>query len=162
MRVIQFKGAVLAMGMLIGACYVSICPLQTVSAQTATTGGLSGVISDASGAVVPNATVTVQNAGNGSQQVVQTNGDGRYTVSNLAPGLYKVSATTTGMQSETAQVTVLVGTTVGADIKVTPSGDKTVIEVTSTTLPLVDTENVAWLRPSMSSKSRNFPPQAAT
>lgn len=110
-------------------------------AQTAVTGALSGAVSDASGAVVPNATVTITNTGTGGTQTVMTNGEGRYTASNLAPGSYTISATATGLQSQTTQVNVLVGTTVPGDIRVTPSGDKTVIEVSASSVPLLQTQD---------------------
>ncbi len=101
------------------------------------------MVADASGAVVPNATVTIINAGTNATQITTTNAEGRYTASQLAPGTYKVSATSAGLQSQTTVVTVLVGTTLPADIKVTPTGDKTIVEVSASTLPLVDTQNVA-------------------
>lgn len=113
------------------------------TAQSAVTGAVSGLVTDATGAVVPNATVIVQNVGTDARIKLVTNAEGRYVAPQLAPGTYKISATTTGMQSETLQVAVLVGTTVPGDIKVTPTGDKTVVEVSSTSLPLVDTQNVA-------------------
>jgi hypothetical protein len=112
-------------------------------AQSAVTGGVSGVVTDATGAVVPNATVTVLNTGTDAKITVMSNAEGRYTASQLAPGTYKVSAALTGMQSPTLQVNVLVGTMIPGDIQVTPTGDKTVVEVSSTNLPLVDTQNVA-------------------
>lgn len=112
-------------------------------AQSAVTGGVSGVVTDATGAVVPNATVTVLNTGTDAKITVMSNAEGRYTASQLAPGTYKVSAALTGMQSATLQVNVLVGAMIPGDIQVTPTGDKTVVEVSSTNLPLVDTQNVA-------------------
>ena len=113
------------------------CP--TAYAQSAVTGAISGTVTDWHRAVVPNATVTVLNIGTNGKITVPTNGEGHYTASQLPPGTYKVAATATGMQSQTLQVAVLVGTTIPGDIKVTPTGDKTVVEVSSTSLPLVDT-----------------------
>ncbi len=143
MRVFQFKSAVLALSLLAAAGYVATSTAPAAHAQSMVTGALDGTVADASGAVVPNATVTITNTGTSASQTVLTNAEGRYSALSLTPGTYKISASVTGMQSSTSQVTVLVGTTVAADIKVTPTGDKTVIEVTSTSLPLVDTENVA-------------------
>lgn len=138
-----FKKFVLAVSLVAFAGFSVSLMEPTAVAQSAVTGAVSGVVTDATGAVVPNATVTVLNTGTNAKITVLTNADGRYTAPQLAPGSYKISATTAGMQSETLQVAVLVGATVPGDIKVTPTGDKTVVEVTSTSLPLVDTENVA-------------------
>ncbi len=143
MRFVRLQGVALALNLLAAAGLATLTVSPAAFAQSAVTGGLSGVVSDASGAVVPKAAVTIENAGTSAKQTVVTNDEGRYTVSQLPPGTYKVTASTAGMQSETVQVTVLVGTTVPGDIKVTPSGDKTVVEVLSTALPLVDTQNVA-------------------
>ena len=143
MRVVRLQSAALALGLLTFACLAMVAPAPVAYAQTAVTGAISGVVADATGAVVPGATVTVLNSGTNAKLVITTNAEGRYTAPQLAPGTYRVSATSAGLQSETTVVTVLVGTTLPADIKVTPSADKTVVEVNASTLPLVDTQNVA-------------------
>jgi hypothetical protein len=51
---------------------------------------LSGTVTDPSGAVVPNARVTIHNDANGQERTVQTNGSGAYTVTNLPAGDYTV------------------------------------------------------------------------
>ncbi len=104
MRVFRLQNAALALSLLAAAGFVAIKPSNVAYAQSAVTGGLSGVISDASGAVVPGATVTVVNTGTDAKITLVTNAEGRYTASQLPPGTYKVSATATGMQSETLQV----------------------------------------------------------
>jgi hypothetical protein len=143
MQFFRLQNAVLSLGLMACAGIVTMTEAPLACAQSAVTGAVSGVISDATGAVVPNASVTVVNTGTDAKQTVTSNAEGRYTVGLLPPGTYKITATSSGLQSETLQVSVLVGTTVPADIKVTPTGDKTVVEVTSTSLPLVDTQNVA-------------------
>ncbi|WP_058187509.1 TonB-dependent receptor [Terracidiphilus gabretensis] len=143
MRFIKLQGAALALSLLTFAGLAMVVSAPVAHAQTAVTGAISGVVADASGAVVPNATVTIINTGTNAKQVITTNAEGRYTASQLSPGTYKVSATSAGLQSETTVITVLVGTTLPADIKVTPTADKTIVEVSATTLPLVDTQNVA-------------------
>lgn len=143
MQTIRLQRAAIALSLLVSVCCFLTILNTPIQAQTAVTGALSGVVADASGAVVPNATVTITNAATGSARTLTTNGEGRFTASNLAPGPYTISAATSGLQSQTSQVNVLVGTTVAANIQVTPSGNKTVVEVTATSVPLLDTENVA-------------------
>lgn len=142
MRMFRLHSAILTLGLMAAAGVVTVAA-PAAYGQTTVTGALSGAVMDSTGAVVPNATVTISNTGTGAVMTVVTNAEGRYTVPNLTPGTYKVSATTTGMQSETSQINVLVGTTTPADIRVTPTGDKAVVEVTSTTTPLLDTQNIA-------------------
>ena len=53
---------------------------------------LSGVVTDSSGAVVPNAKVSIKNTANGDVRDVMTNNDGVYSAPNLLPGTYNVTA----------------------------------------------------------------------
>jgi len=87
--------------------------------------------------------VIIVNTGTDAKQTLKTNAEGRYTASNLDPGVYKITASAESLKSDTLQVSVILGTVVPGDIKVTPTGSNTVVEVTSTSLPLVDTQNVA-------------------
>ncbi|MGA2218265.1 MAG: carboxypeptidase regulatory-like domain-containing protein, partial [Terracidiphilus sp.] len=143
MRFIRLQNAVLALSLLAMTGLVATITAPIAHAQNAVTGAISGEVSDGSGAVVPGATVTVVDTSTNAQQVVKTNAEGRYTVASLKPGLYKVTASAESLKSDTLEVTVILGTLVPGDIKVTPTGNNTIVEVTSTSLPLVDTQNVA-------------------
>src|SRR3989442_4886586 len=60
-------------------------------AQTTTTGSISGVVTDPSGAAVPDVTVTVTSPNLIQQQSATTGGDGRYTILSLPPGKYTIT-----------------------------------------------------------------------
>jgi outer membrane receptor protein involved in Fe transport len=143
MRFTRLKDAALAASLLAAAGFVAAASAPAAYAQTETTGALSGSVVDQTGAVVPNATVVVTDPSTNAQQTVVTNAEGHYSVGLLKPGPVKVSASAAGLQSDTIEASVILGTTVPLEIKVTPKGDKTIVEVTSTALPLVDTQNVA-------------------
>ena len=64
--------------------------VPSLSAQTAGTGALKGTVTDSSGAVVPNATVTATSLDTGQARTATTASDGVYTISLLPPGQYKV------------------------------------------------------------------------
>src|ERR1700749_5305028 len=64
-----------------------------------TTADILGTVTDASGAVVPNATVTLTNLGTNQTRVAQTGGSGDYTFSLLPVGHYSVSVKAIGFQS---------------------------------------------------------------
>src|SRR5258708_31529428 len=51
-------------------------------------GSLFGTVLDNTGAVVPNAKVTVTDDSKGTQTVVQSNGEGFWRVDNLIPDIY--------------------------------------------------------------------------
>jgi hypothetical protein len=143
MRFLRFQNAVLALSLLAVAGFVAFGTVPAAYGQTATTGALSGSVTDGTGAVVPGATVVLVDTGTDATQTQKTNAEGHYTFANLKPGTYKVSATAESLKSDTNQVTVLVGTTAPGEIRVTPTGNKEVVEVSSTSAPLVDTENIA-------------------
>ena len=73
-------------------------------------GSLVGTIHDASGAAVPNVTVTVTNDATGIATVVKTNESGDYEVPSLRVGVYNISASAAGFATaEAKNITVSVG-----------------------------------------------------
>jgi hypothetical protein len=76
---------------------VALCfLLNTAWADVA--GRISGMISDPSGAFVPGATVTLNNAGNGTKQNATTNGQGQYSFPVVPVGRYELEVRSPGFQ----------------------------------------------------------------
>ena len=120
---------------LLGAT-VLILLLAFVSAMAfgqAETGMVSGTAQDPTGAVIPNATVTLTNNGTGATRTVTTGPNGQYTITNLQPGMYTVDVTAKGFNpfKQSVQVTVGSRNTVDAKLALTTSG--TTVEVTAET-----------------------------
>ena len=109
-------------------------------AQTAVTGELNGVVADSSGAVVPNAAVTLVNPSTGDTRVLKTNGEGRYSAPFLKPGLWTVSASAQGLQSNTISVQILVGQQSVSNLTLTPTSSKEVVTVNASDAQLIDTQ----------------------
>ena len=87
--------------------------LSMLLAQTATT-SLRGVVTDAKGAVLPSATVTINDPQNGLSRTVKTNGQGEYQFLQLPPSTYTVSANALGfatVRQEKMQLLVAVPST---------------------------------------------------
>jgi hypothetical protein len=57
---------------------------------------IQGMVTDATGAAVPQATVTVKNVATGVSREATTSGEGFYRISNLGPGAYTVTAQKAG------------------------------------------------------------------
>ena len=80
---------------------VSICLLVVVSsldvgAQSASTGALTGTVTDPTGAVLQNAQIALRNTGTGESRTVITDRDGSYRFSLLAPGEYELTVEAVG------------------------------------------------------------------
>ncbi len=80
-------------------CVSAILFCGRVHAQTIGTGSIQGTIQDQSGAVVPNATVTVLGSDTGYTVTQQTSGAGLYLFSSLPPAKYKITVSAAGFQS---------------------------------------------------------------
>ncbi len=79
-----------------------------VSAQ-APTGTISGVVSDDTGAVIPNATITITNKATGVSRTAQSNAEGFYTAPALPAGDYEVRAEVKGFKTSVRPATVQAG-----------------------------------------------------
>src|SRR5437870_7970850 len=69
--------------------------LVRAQAFTAT---LLGTVSDSGGGVLPGATITITNTGNGQEWTAVADPQGRYTVPLLPPGTYRMAAELQGFK----------------------------------------------------------------
>jgi hypothetical protein len=69
------------------------------AAQVSTTGKIAGVVTDQSGAGVPNVPVTVKSPALLAQRTTQTSSDGSYLFDLLPPGTYELAVGATGFRS---------------------------------------------------------------
>jgi outer membrane receptor protein involved in Fe transport len=104
---------------------------------------LSGVVTDSSGAAIPNATVSIKNEGTQEIREVTTNGDGIYSAPNLLPGLYEVSVTAAGFKKLIQPaITLTVGAQRELNLSLKPGQTTEVVQVTDTP-PNVETTTTA-------------------
>lgn len=76
-------------------------------AQSSTTGGLTGTLTDPSGGVISGATVTLKNLGTGQMRTVTTDAAGSYKFTQLQPGHYSVTFSASGFKSvEVPSITI--------------------------------------------------------
>ncbi|HEY1525313.1 MAG TPA: carboxypeptidase regulatory-like domain-containing protein [Candidatus Angelobacter sp.] len=100
----------------ISAFVVSIFIVGSVSLfAQAGTGRLHGQIVDATGAVIPGASITVKNS-SGLVVSVTSDGAGAYDVRNLTPGKYTISVTAKGFAPTTQEIEIADGQQKQADI----------------------------------------------
>src|SRR6202162_830172 len=111
----------------------------SLSAQTFR-GTILGTVTDAQGAVVAGAKVTVKNVGTGLERTTETSADGSYALPELPIGTYTVTITLTGFQtSVTTGLAVDVATERRVDAAMKPGQVSTKVEVAGDLLPQVET-----------------------
>ena len=121
--------------------------LATSSALGQSTTTVQGTVTDAKGAVLPNATVVVKNRNTSTERTTQTDSDGNYQVAALPVGVYSIEVRVQGFKTQVAdQVTLEVARTlvqnfqleVGAlSEQVLVSSEVPVIETTTTSVGTV-------------------------
>lgn len=108
---------------------VLLC-LSSANAQVSS-GRIAGSVTDASGAGIPGATVTLTNESTGAERILQTGSDGTYTAVGLNPAGYDVAVVKDGFaRSEALDLTLGVGQTVSHDfvLKVSSTDTKVTVE----------------------------------
>ena len=99
----------------------------SLPAQNISTAELHGTVHDASGALVPNAAVTIVDASKGFSRSTTSDGQGNYQLLLLPPGMYVLTATAPGFAKLTEENVVLtVGERAELRLSLSISGNETV------------------------------------
>ena len=120
---------------LLAVLFIVFAPV--LLAQSAGTAGLTGTVTDPSGAVVPNVTVTLTNSDTNQARTTTANGDGVYKFSLIPPGNYKVNFVANGFKpSEVPDVTLNVTETpeLNAKLEVGTQSEQVVVEAAAEVL----------------------------
>src|SRR5881296_614898 len=109
--------------------------------QVAITGKIAGVVTDSSGAAIPNATVTVKSTALMAARTTNTGADGAYLFDLLPPGTYEVNVTFSGFKgfSETG-VVLNAGFTATVNAKLQVGELTEIVKVEG--VPVVDLQSV--------------------
>lgn len=106
-----------------------------------TTADVLGTVSDATGAIIPGAKVTLKNLGTGVTATTQSNETGNYLFTLLGPGHYSVTIEASGFKRAVfADVTLAAGDRSREDGKLELGAAEETVEVTSTA-PLLQTDS---------------------
>jgi hypothetical protein len=103
---------------------------QVAFAQGAATGDLHVSVKDPKGNAVTNATVTVRDVAKGLERAGSSDGEGGYSVRQLAPGTYSVTVDASGFaKAEATGVSITVGEMAELPLALTVAGGKEIVEV---------------------------------
>src|SRR5580658_6828417 len=91
------------------------CTELPVHAQTPT-GTINGIVKDESGAVIPNASITITNKATGVARSATANADGLYSAPALNAGDYEVRVAMQGFRTLVREAPVAAGTTTTVDM----------------------------------------------
>ncbi|MGC2638514.1 MAG: TonB-dependent receptor [Acidobacteriaceae bacterium] len=101
------------------------------AAAQATTGAITGVVSDATGAVIPHADITATEVNKGITFHGRSNEVGEYLVLNVTPGTYKVAASASGFATaEALNATVVIDQKLLINFTLKPGAASTTVVVT--------------------------------
>ncbi|HVN19001.1 MAG TPA: TonB-dependent receptor [Dongiaceae bacterium] len=107
------------------------------------TGSITGTVSDASGAVVSGAKVTLTNEGTGASLSVNSSSDGTYTFSPVRIGTYKIEASAQGFKTVSQpHLVVNVDANVLVNLKL-PTGSVTETVEVTTAVPVLQTQDAS-------------------
>jgi Carboxypeptidase regulatory-like domain len=107
--------------LLLAALFVLASMLQLAAQNVVLTGAIGGRVTDQSGAVVPGASVIVENLETGVKKSAETNHTGLYRFPVLMPGSYSIRASFKGFRDVQVLVRVLVGNHLRCSLYRSPS-----------------------------------------
>jgi Carboxypeptidase regulatory-like domain/TonB dependent receptor len=105
------------------------------------TGSMTGTVTDPSGAVVPNAAVTIREVDTNAARTITTSDAGTFTVTQLPPGHYTVKVDKAGFKTyEQSGITLVIDQLAQINAQLSLGSEAQNVEVTSTG-PVIQTED---------------------
>src|ERR1035441_6232730 len=116
---------------LLGLIVLALAACLSGFAQSVS-GDLAGTIYDASGAAVPNATISVKNDATGIETTTKSTATGEYHVGNLLPGTYTITVTASGFtKSQVRSVAVDLSKITTTNVKVDVGSNVETVDVSA-------------------------------
>jgi Carboxypeptidase regulatory-like domain len=116
------------------------CLSNNLNAQTTTSGELTGVVTDPSGAIIPDAHVEINDDSKGTIQSTKTDREGVYRFFFVAPGRYSLIVMHDGFRKQSLVAKVLLGPPVTVNLTLELAAENKTVKVTGEA-PLIQAEN---------------------
>src|SRR5258708_6385779 len=128
-RVSFFPGLIICVGILLSLT------VSSARAQTASSGSVTGQVSDPHGSSIPGADVLLTEIATSSKQSATTNDSGRYTFPVINPGLYDITVTKSGFKvARIAQQKVSIGLVLTVNVTLEVGSVTEAVVITSTAI----------------------------
>jgi hypothetical protein len=109
-----------------------ILPFAGAGAQSGTSSALAGTVTDKTGALIPNATVTATDLNTKTARTGETDASGHYLLSQINPATYQITVNASGFGIASSEATpVGVGRTVTVNFTLSVSSASQSVEVTA-------------------------------
>jgi hypothetical protein len=125
------------------ACGLALLLIGTLPGQV-NTSTIAGVVTDETGAAVPNAKIAITLLGTGQQREATSNEAGEFVVAQLAPGGYRINVTASGFQTavvESLPLNIAERATVNISLKLGQISEQVTVEASSS--PLLEQETAS-------------------
>jgi hypothetical protein len=140
------------------AVSVVMLTVSTLSRAQTITGSVNGTVTDSSGAVVPNATITAHNVDTGVDTTTTSNNTGDYNIRFLQIGHYTVTVSDAGFSTHTSpQFTLEVNQIAKIDAKLAPGNASQTVLVSGQLQPILDTYTASISSTFTSNTIQNLP-----
>jgi hypothetical protein len=123
--------------------FVLVLAMSVAVYAQAPTGTISGTVTDESGAIIPNATITITAKGTGITRTATTNAEGVFNASAIPAGDYEVRSEVQGFRTTLREATVLAGSSTTVNLPMQLGATKDVVTVEAATAQVnYDTHNI--------------------
>src|SRR5579872_689572 len=125
------------------AIFISLVSSHIVAAQSLTSGTISGRVTDPTGAVIPGASVTIENLVSGYKQSATTDSSGNFGFANVPFNPYHLTAGANGFQLAEQDVNVRSSVPIHLPITLQIAGTSQTVNVEATGQDLIENDSVA-------------------
>src|SRR2546423_641511 len=121
-----------------------LCANVTFGQAQSNAADIQGIVKDATGAVVANATVTARNPNTNISRNATTNDEGFYRVINVTPGDYEITVEATNFKKAVLpKVTITVGQAAEVDVTLEPGQITESVTISGATSEVIETSKTA-------------------
>ena len=116
--------------------------LVAIPAHAQFNSSVTGTVQDASGAIIPGATVVLVNTGTQQTFTAKSTSEGSYRFTELPPAKYKLTVTAPGFKETSIDnVDVVAETPRNLDVKLAVGGDTQIVQVNGDTIPVLQSDD---------------------